>query len=236
MRHWLPLIACLLWVEMAVAQTPDFSWTFDNNGVADYRLTQVSDPAVWPGAVPALDPTLNLKVGKRYRVTVVDSSSNPFQVIAKAPQAGNDIVLLSMGGAVGNFESDAAVLWADTGGNSNGSVDFTLTQSLANAMSDGGRIAGYRSGLQTFNMRGNFTIQPPDPTPTPTPTRTFTPTQTGTPTATPTSTSMETATPTITVSPTISPTPNSADLDGSGKIDALDLLILLRELAAVTNK
>lgn len=225
-----------------IAQTPDYQWTFDNNGVSDYRLTVVSDPAVYAGSIPALDPTLNLKIGKRYRITIVDPDVNPIQIVAKGSSAGTDVVLLSQGETVGSFEADPAVAWADDGLSSNGKVDFTLTQPLADAMRATGKTPGYRDRLHSFNMRGSFNILAADPTATPTRTSTGTPTQTATitpsPTWTPTHTQTQTETPTQTPSPTstltatetATPTRVSADLNGDGTVDAADLIELLNQM------
>jgi hypothetical protein len=211
------------------AQTPNYFWTFNHSGVADYVLTSAS-PEVWPGSIPASDPTLTLKIGKRYRVTITNPGLTPFQVIAKATVPGSDVVLLSQGSFSGSFESNQSVAWADDGNDPNGKVDFTLTQSLATAMHPAGKTPGYRSENQIFNIRGSFNIQAADPTATPTPTRTPTITQTPTQTITETPTETESPTPTSTPSATDTPTPGSADLNGDGTVDAGDLIELLRQL------
>jgi hypothetical protein len=232
MRLPLACLCCLLAGSACYGQTPNYLWTFDNNGVADYRLTQVSDPAVYAGSIPALDPTLNLKIGKRYRVTIVNPEVNPFQVVAKGASAPADVILLSQGQTTGSFEANAGVAWADDGLSSNGKIDFTLTQALADALRATGKTPGYRDGLHTFNMRGSFNIQPADPTATPTPslTRTPTPTPTATQTLTQTPTLTLTPPPTETPSPTSTSTPASADLNGDGNIDAEDLIEILKQM------
>lgn len=137
------------------AQPPDFQWTFNNNGFLDYTLTSVSSSELFDGALPVNDPTINLRVGKRYRVTVVNFGPHPFEVIAKGATAASDVVLLAQSGNVGSFEADSEVAWSDDGA---GHVAFTVTQNLVAAMNAPNLIPGYRCGVHASTMRGDFFI------------------------------------------------------------------------------
>ena len=201
----------LVWASVASAQPADQSWTFDNDSSNDYRLTVVSSMDLFSGPLPVDDPTINLQVGLRYQVTIVNPGSHPFQVIAKATSFSQDLALLTQGGGAGSLESDPEVAWTDSGG----VVTFTMTQGLLDAMRQGGRIPGYRCANHVSTMRGNFNVtggvDPPTPTPsntplppTPTPTRTNTlaPSDTATPLPTDTpSNTPEQPTPTNTAQP-----------------------------------
>jgi len=52
----------------------DAEWTFNNNSYIAYTLTSVSSPDLYPGPLPANNPTLNLVAGKRYRVTFYENA------------------------------------------------------------------------------------------------------------------------------------------------------------------
>jgi len=132
----------------------------NNNSILDYRVTSVSSPDVYSGALPADDPTLNLQVNKRYAFTVVNASAHPFQVIAKGATAAEDVVLLSQGPMAGSMESDPGITWTDDGQSTNGVVEFTVTEALVQQMNAGGRVPGYRCLVHASLMRGNFTIIP----------------------------------------------------------------------------
>jgi glucose/arabinose dehydrogenase len=106
-------------------------------------------------SIGAQDPTLTVRVGRRYQVTVVNFGPHPFEVLAKGASAGADIVLLSMGSTVGPFESDPEVAWVDNG---SGTVTFTLTPGLYSAMTDSDHVPGYRCKAHPFTMRGNFNV------------------------------------------------------------------------------
>jgi len=88
-------------------------------------------------------------------VTVTNYLPHPFEVIAKGASAGTDIILLAMGGRTGPFESDTEVAWIDNG---SGTVTFTLTSGLYDAMIDSSHVPGYRCGIHVFTMRGNFDV------------------------------------------------------------------------------
>jgi len=135
------------------------SWSFINNGTSDFRLTAVSTTDIFGGALPANDPTMTLVIGTRYAATVVNGSSHPLNILARGTSAGQDVVLLAMGGATGSFESNSGVNFTDV----SGTITFTLTQALADAMAQGGRTPGYRCGVHTTTMRGTFVLEQPPP-------------------------------------------------------------------------
>jgi len=138
----------------AWAQSPDLSWTFGNAGSISYRLNNFDPADIEFGEIGAQDPTLPLELGKRYQVTVTNYTFHPFEIIAKSSSPSQDIVLLSMS-IQGPFESDPDVAWQDDG---QGTVSFTLTTALFQAMSQGGLIPGYRCRAHFFEMRGDFTV------------------------------------------------------------------------------
>lgn len=199
-------VSVFLWVLTGVsAQPADYNWTFNNDGSVDYRLTVVSSTDLFAGALPSDDPTINLQVGKRYQVTVVNFGPHPLEIIAKGASSGNDTALLAQGATNGSFEANAEVAWVDGSG---GVVTFTMTADLLAAMQNGGRIPGYRCLAHPASMRGNFNVTAAQVTPTPTETQppTATPTNTTEPTATPTETVEPSTTPTDTLEPSATPT------------------------------
>ncbi len=135
----------------------DAQWTFNNNSFIDYTLTEVSTTDVYDGALPVNDPTLNLTVGKRYGVTIVNFRVHPFSFIAKGSTAGEDVVLLALGSQTGSFEADPEVNWTDDG---NGHVEFTVTEPLIAAASEAPRTPGYRCDPHASTMRGDFSMVP----------------------------------------------------------------------------
>jgi hypothetical protein len=154
----LPITGILLIADgSAVGSSYDAAWTFNHAGIASYVLQSVEPDYVNLGPIGAEDPNLTLHLGRRYQVTVIDFSAHPFQVIAKGATDANDTFLLSMGAAAGPFESDPNVAWDDTG---SGTVTFTLTLDLCDAMKTLNRAPGYRCGIHVSNMRGNFHICP----------------------------------------------------------------------------
>ena len=102
---------------------------------------------------------MTVQIGKRYQVTVTNFVPHPFEVLAKGASAGADTVLLSMGSRIGPFESDPEVAWEDTG---SGTVPFTLTPGLHDAMIASGHVPGYRCKAHIFTMRGDFDVLPAD--------------------------------------------------------------------------
>jgi len=79
---------------------------------------------------------------------------HPFEVIAKGSSSSQDRVLLSMT-IQGPLESGSDVAWQDNG---RGTASFTLTAGLYQAMTEGGRIPGYRCRVHPVDMRGDFTV------------------------------------------------------------------------------
>jgi len=147
------ICACLI-SSSSRAQTPVMEWTFGNVGSSSYRLDAFSPPEVDFAQLGTQDPTLPLELGKRYQARVINYRVHPFEVIGKATSAGQDQVLLSMA-IQGPFESDTEVNWQDDG---QGTVQFTLTAALYQAMIQGERNPGYRCRPLLFAMRGDFTV------------------------------------------------------------------------------
>ncbi len=138
----------------AYAQSYDVAWTFGNVDMSAYRLDAFEAPTIQFPPLGSENPTLPLELGKRYQVKVTNFSFHPFEVIAKASFASQDKVLLSMA-IQGPFESDPGVAWED---NKQGTVRFTLTAALYEAMIEGGRNPGYRCQPHASLMRGDFTV------------------------------------------------------------------------------
>jgi glucose/arabinose dehydrogenase len=144
-------------ISSDAASPHDAAWTFGNVDFLSYRLDAFTPPVAGPGAnLGDENPTLTLYIGGRYEVTVTNHTIHPFQIIAKGASAGSDIPLLSMGAVTNSFESDPDVAWVDNG---SGTVTFTLTLDLYNAMTDSGHVPGYRCEIHTSTMRGNFNVQ-----------------------------------------------------------------------------
>lgn len=152
--------ACLLVVlvalapSTALAQSYDIAWTFGSVDIESYRLDAFEPNDVEFGDLGSEDPNLPLQLGGRYQVTVTEYSFHPFEIIAKGPSASQDTVLLSMT-IQGPFESDPDVAWTDDG---RGTVAFTLTEALYQAMVEGGRNPGYRCRTHPTTMRGDFAV------------------------------------------------------------------------------
>jgi hypothetical protein len=141
----------------ATTVSPDVSWTFDNSSFFDYVLNSYGPSDYNIGAsVGAQDPTINLEVGRRYGVRIINFGTHPFEVLAKGATFSSDAVLLSQHpGVTGSFEADPGVNWQDS---STDTVEFTLTQNLVNAMKSPNHIPGYRCGVHISTMRGNFNV------------------------------------------------------------------------------
>ena len=138
------------------AASHDVAWTFGNVSSSSYRLDAFEpDDAGLGASLGSEDPTLTVQIGKRYQVTVTNYLPHPFEVLAKGASAGADTVLLSMGSRTGPFESDPDVAWVDDG---SGTVTFTLTPGLHEAMIDSGHVPGYRCKAHVFTMRGDFDV------------------------------------------------------------------------------
>jgi len=147
-------VVLLLAPATAYTQSVDVAWTFGNVGSASYRLDTFSPSDIEFGTLGSQNPTLPLELGQRYEVEVTDYVVHPFEVLAKSTSPSQDRVLLSMAVA-GSFESDPAVRWED---DNRGTVRFTLTTQLYQAMLEGGRTPGYRCRPHLFTMRGDFTV------------------------------------------------------------------------------
>lgn len=136
------------------AQIFDVAWTFGNIGSSSYRLNSFEPSDIDFGTIGSEDPTLPLELGKRYQVKVTNYTVHPFEIIAKATSSAQDNVLLSMA-IEGPFESDPKVNWEDDG---QGTVRFTLTLPLYQAMTKNDLVPGYRCRPHSFSMRGDFLI------------------------------------------------------------------------------
>ena len=158
-RLLLALLPSLLFIFSTAVSTQatshDFAWTFSNSGIQSYLLDSFEPNDIDFGIIGAQDPTLTLHLGKRYQVTVINYSAHPFQVIAKGVTSAEDTIILSMGATVGSLENDPNVAWADNG---LGTVTFTLSLSVYNAMKVPDKAPGYRCGIHSSNMRGDFNI------------------------------------------------------------------------------
>ena len=131
------------------------NWTFGDNGYGAYRVEAPQPYCIQFSTFGADNPTLLLEIGKRYQVRVVHYTEYPLEVIAKGASPTRDKVLLSMGSDTGAFAADPEVNWQDDG---QGTVRFTLTARLFDAMSEGGLSPGYRSRAQAATMRGDFAV------------------------------------------------------------------------------
>ena len=135
MKLFMSMLVFLFASEATQASSHDVAWTFGNVGSSSYRLDAFEPAdAGLQASLGSQDPTLTVELGKRYQVTVINYGFHPFEVLAKASSPGSDIVLLSMS-ANGSFESDPLVNWVDDG---LGTVTFTLTRDLFNAMNEPG--------------------------------------------------------------------------------------------------
>lgn len=138
----------------ARAQSYDVAWTFGNVDMSSYRLDAFEPESSQFPPLGSENPTLSLELGKRYQVKVTNYSFHPFEVVAKGEFASQDVVLLSMV-IQGPLESDPGVAWEDNG---QGTVRFTLTEGLYQAMIAGGLKPGYRCRPHAALMRGEFIV------------------------------------------------------------------------------
>ena len=135
---------------------PALAWIFENNFTTSYVLDAYSPADIPFGTIDQENPTLLLHLGQRYQVNVVNYGVHPFEVLAKGPTSGDDVVLLSMQtGDSGTLEGDSTIGWIDDGA---GTVQFTLSQSLYDAMTVPNKQPGYRCGIHTGSMRGDFDV------------------------------------------------------------------------------
>ncbi len=162
----------IIWIVVSVfsfangAQAIE-GWTFGAVGFT-YTLDSYFPSTSGLGTISTQNPTLTVQIGKRYQVTVTNFGIHPIEIIAKAATTVGDTVLLSQKPlVVGTFESDPGVNWQDT---DTGTVTFTLTPGLYNAMIASGLVPGYRCGNHSvFGMRGNFNVIHPLANPIPSP-------------------------------------------------------------------
>ncbi|MHC4085402.1 MAG: CRTAC1 family protein [Planctomycetota bacterium] len=149
--------AMIIGVDTTEATSHDVSWTFGNNFSSSYKLDAFEPNDAGLGAtIGAEDPTLTLQAGKRYQVTITNFGPHPFQVIAKGASAGSDTILLAMGATDTDYENNPGVGWTDDGA---GTVTFTMTIGLYNAMISPGHVPGYRCGIHSTAMRGDFNVE-----------------------------------------------------------------------------
>lgn len=163
MKKYTFVAALVLCGWCAVASSQTLLFTLDNNGNIDYTLTSVSSTEIYSGSLPVNDPLINLELGRRYDVTVVNSAAHPFQILAKAGTSINDVVILSQGALGGTLEGDVDINWQDDLQGSNGVISFTVTQSLVDAFTAGGLTPGYRCLVHPVAMRGDFNVIIPPP-------------------------------------------------------------------------
>lgn len=138
----------------AHAQSYDAAWTFGDVGMMAYRLDAFEPTNLQFPPLGTENPTLPLELGKRYQIRVTNPSAHPLEIIAKATSPAQDTVLLSMS-VQGSLESNPGVAWTDNG---QGTVRFTFTAALYEAMTQGGRKPGYRCRPHSATMRGDFTV------------------------------------------------------------------------------
>ncbi|MBL7188922.1 MAG: DM13 domain-containing protein [Phycisphaerae bacterium] len=138
------------------APTYDVAWTFGNVGNEFYTLDRFEPSDIVFGDIDAENPTLLLHLGRRYQITVADPIGHPFELVAKhiSPEL-DDVLLSAVPDQTGPFEGDPDVEWFD---NESGTVAFTLTGRLYDALTVRGKRPGYRCGLHTSSMRGDIDI------------------------------------------------------------------------------
>ncbi|MBN1805874.1 MAG: PQQ-dependent sugar dehydrogenase [Sedimentisphaerales bacterium] len=163
-KYFLSVVVFLFACGAIQASSHDVAWTFGNVGSSSYRLDAFEPAdAGLEADLGSRNPALTIQVGRRYRVTVTNYTEHPLEILAKGPSAGSDIPLLSLGSTMSPFESDSEVNWEDNG---TGTVTFTLTSALLDAMNQPGHAPGYRCRPHAFSMRGDFNVlAAPEPEP-----------------------------------------------------------------------
>lgn len=132
------------------------AWTFGNVTNESYILDHFEPADTTLGDIGAENPTLLLHQGRRYQVTVTDPVNHPFELVAMSDNPQQDEVLLSAApDQTGSLERDPDVEWFDNG---LGTVAFTLTSELSDALTARGKKPGYRCGLNISSMRGDIEI------------------------------------------------------------------------------
>lgn len=136
----------------------DVRVNLDDAGIAGYFMSSFipGDAGIGPTGSGNLNPTMNLRMGTRYRYNYTNAGSHPFELIAKGANSGGDTVLLSFLGGTGPLESDPQIEWTESGPD----FYFTLTGNLVEQMRQGGRIPGYHCNFHPDDMRGNITTSP----------------------------------------------------------------------------
>jgi len=98
---------------------------FGNTNSNDYIISSSDSESV--AVTGAADPELNLSIGTRYAFSVTNFSGHPFQL-----SDGDGKALITMGSDFGSFNADTDVNLEDDG---EGTITFTLSSNLANALS-----------------------------------------------------------------------------------------------------
>ncbi len=131
----------------------DESFTLTAIGSSFYQLTAVSPSSI--GTTGTNNPTLNLEIGRRYRVDCPDA--HPFEVIAKAASFSSDTALATQGPFTAPSEGFAGLDWTE----GTNFVEFTLVPGFADLMN--GTVAqapGYRCSFHPSTMRGDVAFRP----------------------------------------------------------------------------
>lgn len=145
----------------AQVETLTFDATGDNE---DWVLTNVSSTDIFDGSLPSNEATVTLTIGQRYEIVNLNASLHFFQLLAKGSSFAEDVVLLSQNTTTGTLESDPDINWVDDGQTPTGTVAFTMTQTLADAMVQSGLAPGYRCQQHPTMMRGDIVVvSPPGP-------------------------------------------------------------------------
>ena len=128
---------------------PDITWTFGNVGSSSYRLDSFTPSDIEFAPLGSQDPAIPLEMGKRYQVKVTNYGQHPFEILAKGSSPSQDLVILSMS-VNPSLESDPEIDWQDDG---RGTVQFTMTMKLYEAMTRMGHTPSHRCRPQLFQMR-----------------------------------------------------------------------------------
>ncbi len=131
----------------------DESFTVTAIGSSFYQLTAASPASI--GTTGTNNPTLNLEIGRRYRVDC--PSAHPFELIAKGSTFAGDTALATQGGFDPPGESFAGLSWFDGGE----FVEFTLVPGFADLMNGtSSQSPGYRCSFHPSSMRGAVAFRP----------------------------------------------------------------------------
>lgn len=131
----------------------DESFTLTAIGSSFYQLTAASPSSI--GTTGTNNPTLNLEIGKRYRVDCPDA--HPFEVIAKAASFSGDTALATQGAFAPPAESTPGLDWFE----GTNFIEFTLAPAFADLMNGtASQAPGYRCSFHPSTMRGNVSFRP----------------------------------------------------------------------------